>query len=158
MPFPHRKQGDPGLGFPTYAAPARPPGAFSPPSIKGSRQWSGILVQWGRGEKKGPYSPSPQPGPPESLDSWERDSHWVSSDWSARGGPRRRWADPGPLEGSWGTLGPKLKRHLPARPRPPSAQPRAEPEPEPSRAAERRLPRAHSRNSLIAVNPKDVHI
>lgn len=28
--------------------------------------------------KKGPYSPSPPPGPLESLDSWERDSQRVS--------------------------------------------------------------------------------
>lgn len=104
MPFLHRKHGDSGPAFPTHAAPARPPGAFvaPPPQLKASGLSPSILVQLGRSEKKGLYSPSPQPGAPESRDSRERDSQWVPSDWSGRRGPGRRWADPRPLEASWG--------------------------------------------------------
>ena len=67
LPFLHRKHGD----WPRAPYLRRTGqiawGISTPPPLKASGQLSSILVQWGRGEKKGPYSPSPQPGPPARV-------------------------------------------------------------------------------------------
>lgn len=68
LPFLHRKHGDwPRAPYLRRTGQTSWGISTPPPQLKASGQLSSILVQWGWGEKKGPYSPSPQPGPPERV-------------------------------------------------------------------------------------------